>query len=200
LDDTNKFIFSQFVFLLGDNRNYRNEFEKNPLTENYKKLTISPFAIFNNLFNKDILFEIFNIDKTNEFIIESINWFENSILIDQLFNPSFSINYYNNLGSFRKVHVKEELPNNYIDCIVLLFVYVSIHSFDKKKLVDEFINYPIIKALLNTFHLRNKKSYSIINKLNNEYDIKSSEIVEEFYKVSDDLISIINTIFTESGQ
>src|SRR5690606_6439834 len=82
LDDTNKFIFSQFVFLLGDNRNYRNEFEKNPLTENYKKLTISPFAIFNNLFNKDILFEIFNIDKTNEFIIESINWFENSILID----------------------------------------------------------------------------------------------------------------------
>lgn len=199
LDETNKFVFSQLLLILGDNMNYRNEYEKDILTENYKKLILSPFAIFSNNFNEEILFKIFNIDVNNEFVTNSTNWSINSKFIEQLFNPSFSVNYFNNLNRFRTLHIKEELPDNYYDCLVILFVYGSINSIENEELVNDFINFPIIRSLLNSFHFRKRKSYSIINKIDFRYKIVFDEIYSDKYRISDDLVNIINKIFNESG-
>lgn len=198
LDEINKFIFTQFVFILGDNENYRNEYEKEILTENYKKITLSPFAIFSNIFNRDTLIHIFNIDINDEFIVNYINWSNNSKFIDQLFNPSFSVNYHNNLNKFRTLYVKVELPDNYFDCLVLLFVYGSIYSIDNNEIVTDFLNSPIVRLLLKSFDMRNNKSYSIVNKINAKYSVYFSDIKNDDNKISNDLIKIFNKIFTES--
>src|SRR5690606_25565870 len=165
----------------------------------YKKITLSPFALFNNMYNYEYLFEIFKFKKDEDFVISNLTWFNNSKFIKQLFNPSFSIDYFDHLNSFRKLHIKEELPNNYFDCFILLFVYGSIYSIHNKDLVEDFISYPVIKVLLFSFHSRNKKSFSIINKLSDEYPVLK-EFDDKNNVVSDDLIRIINSMYSESGQ
>ncbi|RRJ86908.1 hypothetical protein EG240_15680 [Paenimyroides tangerinum] len=199
LDQSNLFLLSQFIYILGDNKNYRIEYEKDTLTDSYKKITLSPFSLLNNIYNYQPLFRIFKIKEEEDFVIKNLKWFKNSIFIKQLFNPSFSINYFDNLSSFRKLHIKEELPDNYFDCFILLFVYGSIYSINNKDLVEDFISYPIIKVLLFSFHSRNKKSFSIINKLSEEYPVLK-EYDENNDLVSDDLIKIINSMYSESGQ
>lgn len=198
LNNSEKFILSQFMFTLGDGKtSYRNDIDKNNLILNFKKGTLSPFSIFHNLYNFDFLLHAFNF-QADDFINKNLLWFKNSIFIEQLFNPFFALNFFEELSKFRKQNVKEELPKNYFDTFVLLFIYGSINSIKNKTLVENFINYPLVRALIITFLKRNKTNYTSVSRINNEFGFSIGSLYD-FDILSDNFINIINTIYEKSS-
>lgn len=193
-----KFILSQFMFILGDNKKtYRNEFEKDHLVSSYKKGILSPFSIFHNMINIDVLHHIFKFDKSDNFVKLNIEWFLKSKFITQLFNPNFTIAFLLELNKFRKLEVKEKLPNNYFDTICLLFVYGSVKSLENikcnKSIINDFLEYPIIKTLILAFLSRNKINYKVVNDINNNHSLSIDKLGE--LKITDHLIDIINNLY-----
>ncbi|SIQ50637.1 hypothetical protein [Chryseobacterium sp. RU33C] len=193
-----KFILSQFMFILGDNKKtYRNEFEKDHLVSSYKKGILSPFSIFHNMINIDVLHHIFKFDKSDNFVKLNIKWFLKSKFITQLFNPNFTIAFLFELNKFRKLEVKEKLPNNYFDTICLLFVYGSVKSLENikcnKSIINDFLEYPIVKTLILAFLSRNKINYKVVNDINNNHSLSIDKLGE--LKITDHLIDIINNLY-----
>lgn len=201
LEEHEAFIFGMFVFYLGEgNEDYRNKMDKDIFVERYTKGVISPFAIWHNIHNIEILSSILNFDTNNEFARLNKVWFENSIFIKQLYNPSFILKLFEYINEFRLKEVKDSLPNNYFDDICLLFVYGTIYSLNKlenlykvKGLVNDYIKYPVIDQLLKHF---NDLDYSNrkVSELNTIYDI--DKILEDGDLVMiDNLKDVINEIY-----
>ncbi|WP_454045145.1 hypothetical protein [Chryseobacterium sp. Marseille-Q8038] len=185
-DSDQKFLLSLFVLYLGEGyETYRETLDKDIFVDRYTKGTLSPFAILHNIYNIDILSSIFHYDIDTEFIKRNIEWFNNSIFIKQLYNPSFTLKLFEYINEFRLKEVKDSLPNNYFDDICLLFIYGTIYSLDKIEniyningLVTDYIDYPVIKIFLKYF---NKLTYSnkTVVDLNELYDINGGEENDE---------------------
>jgi hypothetical protein len=198
LSNSEKFIFSQFMQILGAGKSYRNDLEKDSIISNFKTGTFSPFAIFHNMYNFEQLMDAFEFEK-NSYIEKNLEWFNDSILIKQLFNPSFAIKFYEDLSRFRTLEIKEELPKNYFDTFILLFIYGSINSIRDKKILRNFIDFPIVRSLIVAFLKRNKISYSLINKVNSELNI-SIELFKDSDVIDESLINLINEIYDKSNE
>ncbi|MDR4892656.1 MULTISPECIES: hypothetical protein [unclassified Chryseobacterium] len=201
LEENEAFILGLFVFYLGEgNEDYRHKMDKDIFVERYTKGVISPFAIWHNMYNIEILSSILNFDINNEFTKLNKEWFENSIFIKQLYNPSFTLKLFEYINEFRLKEVKDSLPNNYFDDICLLFIYGTIYSLNKlenlykvKGLVNDYIKYPVINELLKHFNnldYSNKK----VSELNEIYDIHKIFEDEDFVMINN-LKDIINDIY-----
>lgn len=199
--DNQKFLFSLWVSYLGDGiREYRIDTEKDIFKENYKQGYLSPFSTLNNIYNINELSEIFKFNKNSELINSYVKWFENSKFIKHLYNPSFSSEIFELIREFRKNHIKGAQPVNYFDTISLFFAYGIIYSLDKfetkykiKGLTEDFINYPLISSMINTFN-KKRYTYNIVNELNDKYSLLGIDINES---ISDSTISLINILFDE---
>lgn len=195
-----KFFLSQFILYLGVGyRTYRYNEDEDIFVSTYEKAIFSPFAIFHNLFNIDILSKILKYDKETSFIKKNLLWFNQSVFIRNLYNPSFVLNVYSNLKRFRNKEVKSTLPPTYLDDLCLLFVYGIIYSLDEieKKynidgLISDFVSFPIIQALIKYFTSVEYKS-AIVKELNEKYDILA--LLKSDYEISENLIEIMNSIF-----
>lgn len=200
-NNDDKFFLSQFLLYLGVGyRGYRFYDHDDIFVNRYGKGTFSPFAIFHNLFNIDILSEIFEYSKDSAFIQQNINWFNQSKFIKNLYNPSFTLSLFKDFKDFRNREIKSSLPPTYLDDLCLLFIYGIIYSLSKIEnkysvngLVYDFIKYPIVKVLLKYFEKVNYKS-SVTKELNEKYNILA--LIQTDYEMSQDLINVINNIFT----
>lgn len=203
LEDDEKFILSLFIMYLGEgNEDYRHKIEKDIFVERFTKGTLSPFALWHNIYNIDVLSSVFNFSLNSEFVRLNEQWFNTSIFIKQLYNPSFTLKLFEYVNEFRLKEVKVALPNNYFDTVCLLFVYGTIYSLEKFEtnynlngLVDDFLKYPVIKELLKYFDTQeyfNKK----ISELNDKYEIISQN--NDNHIITDSLKIIINEIYDSS--
>lgn len=201
-NNDDKFFLSQFILYLGvGHRTYRYDDDEDIFVNTYEKAVFSPFAIFHNLFNVDILSKILKYDKETLFIENNLFWFNQSVFIRNLYNPSFVLTIYNNLKRFRNKQIKSTLPPTYLDDICLLFVYGIIYSLGKieKKyningLIIDFVSFPIVQTLIKYFTSVEYKS-AIVKELNEKYDILA--LVKSEYNLSENLIEIINNIFND---
>jgi hypothetical protein len=199
-----RFIISAFMFQLGDGENYRNDLDKELFVIGYKKGILSPYSIFNNIKNIDILSEIFKYDQENDFVRKNLEWFNNSSFINQLFNPYFTINLFSELNKFRKKEIKATLPKNYIDVICLLFVYGilnSLHTIEEKHnikgLVEDYLKFPIISSLIEYF-IENPENlkYKKVKELNDKY--LHYITIDKQKKISKTFIELINRLYENS--
>lgn len=199
-----RFMISSFMFQLGDGENYRNDLDEESFVIGYKKGILSPYSIFHNIKNINILSEIFKYDQTNTFIKENLNWFDTSEFIIQLFNPYFTINLFSELNKFRKREIKAALPKNYIDVICLLFVYGilnALHNIEEKHniegLVEDYLKFPIISCLIEYF-IQNPENlkYKKVKELNEKYlqyvKINETKIITKSF------VELINKIYENS--
>lgn len=195
-----RFILSLFsLYLGGGYHDYRKDLDKDIFVQGYNDAILSPFAIFHNLYNIDILSNIFDYQDNSEFIINNLKWFEESHFIKQLYNPSFTLELFDLIKEFRLKEIKETLPSNYFDTICLLFIYGIIYALDKieneykiHNLVSDFIQFPIIKCFLAYFQFQ-EYNYKIVNELNTRmgiWNIVDTEIGELY-----DLKDAINSMY-----
>lgn len=213
LNNSEKFIISMFVYLLGDSKNYRNDFEKEKLVIGYKKGGIlTPFSVFSNYQNINLLSDIFEYDKTDSYILNSKEWFKSSKLIEQLCNPYFTLELFSELNKFRTREIKETLPeNSYFDVICLLFIYGIIDGLKKmedkydyiSKLSFEFANNPIIKSLVNKFISNpNNLKFKKVNEINSIYFINlfdnNQKVILDEEKITDEFCTLLNNLYVDS--
>lgn len=212
LNNSERVVISMFTYLLGDSKNYRNDFEKDKLMIGYKKGgIITPFSIFNNINNINILSQIFEYDKTNQIIIKAKKWDKESELVLQLCNPYFTLELFSELIKFRTREIKQQLPeDSYFDIVCLLFIYGMIDSLKKleekysyiKPLSFEFSNNPIILLLVRKFISNpNNLKFRKVNEINEIYfnNLQDENEVQEL-EITNNLCTVLNNIFIDSRE
>lgn len=199
LNEEIKIFFSLWIQYLGAGfPDYRNKLDKDIIEPNYtSKGGISPINTLNNIHNLDIFSKIFEFDIHNDLCNELKKWNENSTVVKQFSNPSFTLKVIDHLKSFRALEVKESLPDNYFDTVSLLFVYGLIFSLSKiedeyliEGLVENYIDNPLVKETITNFNLKgySYKSTSVLKKKYNldfkiKYDISQlAEIINDLYE------------------
>lgn len=206
LNQEERFIISSFMFQLGDGENYRNDLDKELFVGGYKKGILSPYSIFNNIKNIDILSDLFKYDIENDFVKQNLIWFENSIFITQLLNPYFTISLFSELNKFRKKEIKETLPKNYIDVICLLFVYGilnSLNNIEEKHnitgLVEDYLKFPIISCLIK-YYVQNPDNikYKKVKELNDKY--LHHIILDNNNFITPNFTELINNLYENSNE
>ncbi|EPR72558.1 hypothetical protein ADIWIN_2448 [Winogradskyella psychrotolerans RS-3] len=196
-----KFILSQFILYLGIGyTDYRNDREKEILIENTSQGVFSPFAIFHNYYNLNILSKekMLGFSTDDAFVKVYSEWYKKSIFISQLYDISFTLKLYESISNFKVEKIKEKIPDTYFENICLQFIYGIIYSLDvmeNSKLVEDFTNNPIILVLLKKF-IRGDYKLTVLEELNIKYDIQQK--INNEYEITDKLITVINTIFDES--
>lgn len=206
LNPEERFIISSFMFQLGDGENYRNDLDKELFVTGYKKGILSPYSIFNNLKNIDILSDLFKYNVENDFIKQNLNWFDNSEFITQLFNPYFTINLFSELNRFRKKEIKDALPKNYIDVICLLFVYGILNSLNNieekhhiKGLAEDYLKFPIISCFIK-YYIQNPDNlkYKKVKELNDKY--LHHIVLDNNNFITSDFSELINNLYENSNE
>lgn len=205
LEEEEIFILSMFALYLGDgNDDYRQNMDKYIFVDGYKKGVLSPFAIWHNISNVDVLSSIIGFNADTEFVKSNKKWFYKSIFIKQLYNPSFTIKIFEFIGEFRIKEVKETLPNSYFDNVCLLFIYGTIYSLDKLEsmyniegLVLDYLNFPIINQMLKFFNTQDL-FYKSVFELNNKYHIL--ENFTDSFIITDQLKEIVDHLYIYSSE
>jgi hypothetical protein len=200
-DDNLKIFFSMWIQFLGDGfLDYRQSLEKDVIEPNFTgKGGISPINILNNTYNLELFGDIFGFDSQNELSKKFKQWNNDSIIVKQFSNPTFTLEVIDQLKTFRTLEVKETLPDNYFDTVSLLLIFGLIYSFNKieeeyliEGLVEDFIQNPLIIEMIN--HLDSKSySFKVISILKNKYNLVS----EKSYDITK-LSNLINDLFEKS--
>lgn len=204
LNNKDRIFFALWVQNLGDGyKDYRQNLHKDIYVESYRIGKLSPIALLNNIFNLNELSIYIGFDLECTLIEELKEWFDKSIFIKQLSNPSFNLKFFDYLRLFRNLELKDSLPTNYFDTICLLFNYGILYSLNKIEqesnivgLVYDYLDNPVFKSMLYYFDSK-EYAYKIVNDLNKEYDLNEEHKDFEF---SDNVVRLLNSIYESNKE